>query len=71
MGLTESKKSGHRKNIPLSRNPKKNGTRSAYIRRELRWDEKSNFEEILKDYNISNKDLNNIPEFLEQYKKKK
>ena len=71
MGLTESRKSGHRANIPLIKNPKKNDKRPAYIRKELRRDVKENFEEILNDYNLSNKDLNNILDFLEKYKKKK
>ena len=71
MGLTESPKRGKHKNILLGKNPKKGDKRSAYLRNELRYDSKNKFEEILKDYNLSEKDLIKIIKFLEEYKKKK
>ena len=70
MGLTESPKRGNHKNIPLSKNPKKGDKRPAYIRNELRYDKKSAFQEILKDYELSNKDIDKIIKYIEKHKKK-
>lgn len=71
MGLTESPKRGHHKNIELSKNPQKGNTRKSYIRTELRYDNKNNFSEILKSYNLSMQDKEAILKFIERRKKKK
>ena len=71
MGLTESRKRGHHKNIELSKNPEKGNFNPAYIRKELRYDDKENFYERLKNYNLSEKDKQLILKYLEKSKKKK
>ena len=71
MGLTESPKRGNHKNVPLNDNPKQGDKRKAYIRKEIRYDCKSKFEEILNDYSLSERDLIKIMKLLEKYKKKK
>lgn len=70
MGLTESERKGHHRNIPLSRNPKKNDKRPAYLRKEIRFDNKDNFSEILDNYNLSVKDKKYIIEFVKTHKKR-
>lgn len=70
MGLTESPKRGHHKNIELSKNPQKGNTSKSYIRTELRYDNKNNFSEILKNYNLSKQDKEAILKFIERRKKK-
>ena len=52
MGMTESAKRGRHANIPLSKNPKQNDNRPAYIRREYLIRPASDFEEIRKDYKL-------------------
>lgn len=71
MGLTESSKRGHHKNIELSKNPEKGNQSPAFIRKELRYDSKDNFNEILKNYNLTEKDKQIILNYLEKSKKKK
>ena len=71
MGLTESAKRGHHKNIPLIKNPQKGKIEQSYLRDELRYDNKDNFTEILKNYNLSYEDKLNIIKYLEKHKKKK
>ena len=70
MGLTESLKRGHHKNIELVKNPKKGDKRIAYIRNELRYDNKENFGSVLENYKLSNKDKQRIIEILKNRKKK-
>lgn len=70
MGLTESPKRGHHKNIELTKNPQKGNTAKSYIRDELRYDDKSNFGDILSDYNLDKKDMAKILKYLEKRKKK-
>ena len=69
IGLTESPKRGNHKNIPLDKNPKKGDKRPAYIGDELRYDKKTKFEEILKDYNLSDKDIDKILKYVKKQKK--
>lgn len=71
MGLTESSKRGHHKNMPLFDNPKKGDSRKAYLRDELRYDDKKYFSEVLSNYNLSKKDIQFIKKYLEKHKKKK
>ena len=71
MGLTESKKRGNHKNIPLDKNPKVGDKRPAYIRDELRYDSKNKFEEILRDYHLCDTDIAKILKYVEKHKKKK
>ena len=71
MGLTESDKQGHHKNIPLSKNPKKGDKRPAYIRKELRYDTSDNFQGILEDYKLTSKDKKEIRAWLNKKKNKK
>lgn len=71
MGLTKSPKRGNHKNIELDNNPQKSKTEKSYIRNELRYDNKINFSEILKDYNLSDIDKFKIIKYLEKRKKNK
>lgn len=56
IGLTESAKRGHHKNIALSKNPERNNTNPSYLRDELRELPTSRFSEPLKNYKITAKD---------------
>ena len=71
MGLTEhSTKGKHHRNIPLTKNPKKNDPRPAYLRRKIEYDIKENFSDVLKDYNLSAKDKKDIIEYVNKKIKK-
>ncbi len=70
MGLNESNKRGHYKNIELSKNPDKGNTKPTFIRKELRYDSKDNFSEKLKSYHLSEKDKENILNYLKNSKRK-
>ncbi len=70
MGLTEAQKKGHHRNIPLSQNPKKNDKRPAYLRKEVRYDNKNNFGAILDNYNLSKKDKKYIIDYVNKHKKR-
>ena len=71
MGLTESQKRGHHRNLELKKNPQKGKTKTAYLRDEVRYDNKQNFGKILEDYNLSNEDKKAVLEYLKRRKKKK
>ena len=69
MGLTESEKRGHHKNIPLKKNPQKGKKEKSYLRDELRYDDKKYFGEILSDYHLSDEDIQTVMKYLERKKK--
>ncbi len=71
MGLTESQKRGHHRNLELKKNPQKGKTKTAYLRDEVRYDNKQNFGKILEDYNLSNEDKKAVLQYLKRRKKKK
>ncbi len=71
MGLTESAKRGHHKNILLSKNPQKGKTHPSYIRHELRRDDKIYFSAPLKDYRLSSGDRKMIDSILKEKRTKK
>lgn len=71
MGLTESPKRGHHKNIELKKNPQKHKTNKAYLRDEVRYDDKNNFGEILENYKLSDEDKKAVIAYIEKRKKKK
>ena len=72
MGLTKDSHSGHHANIPLKKNPQKNYMKQAYLRKELRYDDKTNFEkDILSDYTLSEEDKQTVLKYFEKYKKKR
>jgi len=70
MGLTESPKRGHHKNIEIN-NPQKNKSGKSYIRNELRYDDKKHFSEQLKNYKLHNEDYVKIIDKVNKHKKKK
>ena len=70
MGLTESEKHGHHRNIPLSKNPKKGDTRKAYIHTDLRYGPSKDFEGPLEDYKLDSRDKLSILEWLKKKCKK-
>lgn len=69
MGLTESKKDGHHYNIPIT-DPQRKAKKS-YIRKEIVYDKKKMFSDILDDYNLSKKDKKYIINYVNKHKKKK
>ena len=72
MGLTKDSHSGHHANIPLKKNPQKNNKNQAYLRKELRYDDKTKFEkDILSDYTLSAEDKKTVLKYFEKYKKKR
>jgi len=70
MGLTESPKRGHHKNIEIN-NPQKNKSGKSYIRNELRYDDKKHFSEPLKNYKLHNENYVKIIDKVNKHKKKK
>ena len=70
MGLTESAKRGHHKNIPLKKNPQRKNQNTAYLRDELRYDTKDSFYETLSSYRLSAADKKMILKYLEKKKRK-
>ena len=70
MGLTESPKRGHHKNIPLRKNPDPKNPNPAYLRDELRYDTKDRFYETLASYRLSKKDKQFILKYLATKKRK-
>ena len=71
MGLTESEKRGHHKNIELDKNPEQGNTNKAYIRKEVRYADLGEFGEILQNYNLSESDKAKVIKYLEKLKNKK
>ena len=70
MGLTENRKNGHHSNIPLEKNPKHNDPRKAYLRKDIKYDDKQQFGHILDNYKLSKKDKQYIIDFIEKHKKR-
>lgn len=70
MGITHSKKSGHRNNFKLNNNPNKKDKRETYLKRQVIEDFKFNFSKAFKDYKLSDSDINNLINYLENKKKK-
>ena len=60
LGLTSNPKRGHHKNIELSKNPNPNSKEKSYIRNDLELHDKKHLRNVLKDYRLSNKDINKI-----------
>lgn len=71
MGLTESDKRGHHKNIELDKNPEQGNTNKAYLRKEVRYADLGEFGEILQNYNLSESDKAKVIKYLEKLKNKK
>lgn len=71
MGLTESPKRGHHKNIELQKNPQSGKANKAYLRDEVRYDNKQNFGKILEGYQLSDEDKRAVLSYLKRRKKKK
>ena len=69
MGLTESSKKGHHSNIPIQ-NPKKFDKSKSYIRKEIRYDNKNNFGDVLSNYNLSKKDKKYLIDYVNKHKKR-
>ena len=70
IGLTESSKRGHHKNIPLFKNPEKGNSSPAYFRDEVRNLPTERFSEPLKNYKLSAKDKKQAWSIYEKRKKK-
>lgn len=70
MNLTHSKDSNHRKNIPLTSNPNQKDNKPSYVRKQVVDDWKFNFSKAFKNYNLSDKDIEKLIQYLEKKKKK-
>lgn len=72
MGLTSNsgKGKGHN-NIKLEKNPQKTKKDDSFIRKNIEYDKKKMFSDILDDYNLSNKDKKYIINYVNKHKKKK
>ena len=70
MGLTENNRNGHHRNIPLRQNPKKNDYRPAYLRKDIRYDKKTRFGQVLDNYKLSKLDKPYIIEYVNKHKKR-
>ena len=69
IGLTESAKRGHHKNIEI-KNPQKNKNAKSYIRKELRYDDKNNSSKLLQDYKLHDEDYIKIINIVNKHKRK-
>ena len=69
MGLTHSKRSGHRNNLKLNKNPNHKEDKDAYLKRQIINDFKFNFSKAFKNYELSNSDIDLIIEYLNKKKK--
>lgn len=68
-GLTHSEFRGHHKNIELSKNPNKFDRRKAYLRDDVKLDNKSDLREILPHLsNLSKRDAQKVIEILRKKK---
>ena len=71
MGLTSSKSKGKRhKNIQLKTNPQKGNLSKAYLRRKIEYDKEKMFDEVLKDYQLDQDDIEFIKAFVDKHKKR-
>ena len=70
MGLTESDKRGHHRNIQI-KNPQKGKTGCSYIRNELRYDDSKYFGKPLPDYKLHDSDHDKIINAVNKHKNKK
>ena len=70
IGLTESSKRGHHKNILLSKNPEKGNSSPAYFRDEVRNLPTERFSEPLRNYKLSDKDTKLAWSIYQKRKKK-
>lgn len=71
MGLTTSPSKGkHHKNLKLKENPQNGNKSQSYLRRKIEYDQKEMFEEILKNYNLSEEDIKFIKTYVEKHKRK-
>lgn len=70
IGLTESSKRGHHKNILLKKNPEKNNKDPSYLRDELRKLPTRRFSEPLKGFSLSKEDKKTAWNIYHKNKKK-
>ena len=70
ISLTHSEKDGSKTNIKLKHNPNKNDNKVAYVKRKIIRDFKFRFSKAFKNYKLSNEDIDELIEFLNQKKKK-
>ena len=70
VGITHSKKQGHKRNILLRHNPNIMDERNAYIKKTIIKDFKFKFSKAFKNYKLSNEDIDELMKFLEQKKRK-
>ena len=71
MGLTTSSKKGRgHNNIILKKNPQKGNTNNSYLRRKIEYDDKTLFEEILHNYELSEEDICFLVQYVEKHKKR-
>lgn len=71
MGLTSSPAKGkHHRNLKLKQNPQIGSEGQSYLRRKIEYDQKEMFDEILRNYNLSNEDIDFIKSYVEKHRRK-
>lgn len=71
MGLTSSDKRGHHKNYEMKHNPQKGKTSKSYLRKDIRYSNKKDFENVLRNYHLSEEDRKFVIDYVNKHKKKK
>ena len=69
VGITHSKKTFGKKNMPLTQNPKKNDKSKAYIRNGIVVGRKKGFGRLLKGYSFSKEDFPKVKAKIRNYKR--
>ena len=69
--INKSKKRGHHKNIKLSENPDPENTENSYLRTDLQVHNKRHLVKILKNYKLSNDDIEKVLSIINKYINKK
>lgn len=69
IGLTHHAKTFHKKNMPLSQNPKKGKKEEAYVRNGIITDKKANYSNIDKRFTFSKSDFKNVKAKIRKYKR--
>ena len=71
IGLTSQKKRGHHNNIKLSKNPNPENQDNSFLRTDLQIHNKKHLVKILKNYKLSNDDIDKVLSIIDKYINKK
>ena len=70
VGITHSKRHGHRNNLKLKHNPDPQDPRQAYADKQIIRDFKFKFSKAFKNYKLSDEDIEDLKKFLDKKKRK-